>query len=131
MNGVEPAWMLKTTFYWSQKFPDGKDVKIAHTYTPVSDEAAYSPLAENPKDVLANYSENYCLDGAVEKAVKKLNARREKMLNADKIPKFALVENWLEYILETGANWAGSIKHFRLVVDKGAKRNFVSFCGET
>ncbi len=90
MNGVEPAWMLKTTFYWSQKFPDGKDVKIAHTYTSVSDEATYSPLAENPKGVLANYSENYCLDGAVEKAVKKLNARREKMLNADKIPKFAL-----------------------------------------
>ena len=32
--------------------------------------------------------------------------------------------------LTTGANWAGPIKHFRMVVDKGAPENLVSFCGD-
>jgi hypothetical protein len=37
--------------------------------------------------------------------------------------------NYLEYILVTGANWAGPIKNFRLVIDKGSPNNLVSFCG--
>jgi hypothetical protein len=40
-----------------------------------------------------------------------------------------LVENWISYVLTTGANWAGPIKTFTLVVDKGESDNYVSFCG--
>ena len=36
----------------------------------------------------------------------------------------------IEYILRTGANWAGPIGDFRLVVDKGEADSLVSFCGE-
>lgn len=36
----------------------------------------------------------------------------------------------IEYILTTGANWPGPIKSFRLVIDKGAPENLVSFCGQ-
>ena len=32
----------------------------------------------------------------------------------------------IEYILETGANWAGPIGDFHLVVDKGNARNLVT-----
>jgi hypothetical protein len=38
-------------------------------------------------------------------------------------------QHYLEYILVTGANWASPIKKFRLVIDKGATNNIVSFCG--
>jgi hypothetical protein len=34
------------------------------------------------------------------------------------------------YILTTGGNWRSPIGDFRLVVDKGAAANLVSFCGE-
>ena len=40
------------------------------------------------------------------------------------------VQQTLQYILKTGANWAGPIKNFRMVVDKGSPENLVSFCGE-
>ena len=33
-------------------------------------------------------------------------------------------------MLSTGANWSGPIRRFRVVVDKGAPGNLVSFCGE-
>jgi hypothetical protein len=36
----------------------------------------------------------------------------------------------LEYVLETGANWSGPIKNFRLVIDKGSSDNLVSFCAQ-
>ena len=32
-------------------------------------------------------------------------------------------------MLTTGANWAGPIGTFRLIVDKGSEKNLVSFCG--
>jgi hypothetical protein len=41
-----------------------------------------------------------------------------------------LVENWISYVLTTGANWEGSIKNFKLIVDKGESGNYVSFCGK-
>ena len=39
-------------------------------------------------------------------------------------------EQRIEYVLKTGGNWAGPIKQFRLVVDKGDPDSLVSFCGE-
>ncbi|MEA2927686.1 MAG: hypothetical protein QOG38_114, partial [Hyphomicrobiales bacterium] len=41
-----------------------------------------------------------------------------------------LSEKRLEYILVTGGNWAGPIKDFRLVIDKGAEGNLISACGK-
>jgi hypothetical protein len=40
-----------------------------------------------------------------------------------------LQEQRISYILKTGGNWAGPIKAFRLVVDKGSPDNLISFCG--
>jgi hypothetical protein len=39
-------------------------------------------------------------------------------------------EWWIGYVLSSGANWKGSIKDFRLVVDKGKPESLVSFCAE-
>jgi hypothetical protein len=41
-----------------------------------------------------------------------------------------LMERRVGYILSTGANWAGPIRDFRLIVDKGSDRNLVSLCGQ-
>jgi hypothetical protein len=39
-------------------------------------------------------------------------------------------EQWISYILTTGANWFGPIKKFTLTVDKGEPDSIVSFCGD-
>jgi hypothetical protein len=43
----------------------------------------------------------------------------------------SILSQWsIDYVLKTGANWAGPIKNFRLVVDKGSPDSLVSFCGQ-
>jgi hypothetical protein len=52
---------------------------------------------------------------------------------AERAPKdggIAWSQTTISYILTTGANWRDPIGRFRLVVDKGAPQNLVSFCGE-
>ena len=42
----------------------------------------------------------------------------------------AKILNQARQLLTTGANWAGGIEDFRIVVDKGAPDKLVSFCGQ-
>ena len=68
-----------------------------------------------------NYVDSYCMDRSFLRAVKRTVPRNGAA---------PFMERRLEYILTTGANWAGPIGSFRLVVDKGNVRNLVSFCGD-
>ena len=45
------------------------------------------------------------------------------MLNASMIQ-----ERRINYVLRTGANWAGPIRSFKLTIDPGASDRLVSFC---
>ena len=66
----------------------------------------------------------YCMDGAFVKAVEKRVAANAKQ--GDRV----LMENWLSYVLTTGANWGGTIGKFHLTIDKGKPETLVSFCGD-
>ena len=37
-------------------------------------------------------------------------------------------ERRINYVLKTGANWAGPIRSFKLTIDPGASDRLVSFC---
>ena len=37
-------------------------------------------------------------------------------------------ERRINYVLKTGANWAGPIRSFKLTIDPGASDHLVSFC---
>jgi len=37
-------------------------------------------------------------------------------------------ERRISYVLKTGANWAGPIKSFRLLIDRGGNDRLVSYC---
>jgi hypothetical protein len=39
-----------------------------------------------------------------------------------------LQERRINYVLKTGANWAGPIRSFKLTIDPGASDRLVSFC---
>src|SRR5262249_22786081 len=124
---LSPRWALQTKFYWDQIFPARAETLIEHRYRPIvggnvatmlgSPEAANEPW-------VAEYQRKYCMDQQFLAAIER--ARRE---SADP-ERFPFSEERIDYILETGANWAGPIKQFRLVVDKGAPQSLVSFCGE-
>jgi hypothetical protein len=121
-----PAWTLRVTYTWEAEFPAGETVTVEHRYQPsVGGTTGVSFLSEPYEgyDPAAEYAEKYCTDEAF------LNAVRKTAKNGEpwSAPFF---EQWISYVLTTGANWDGPIGTFRLVVDKGEPDNLVSFCGE-
>lgn len=122
-----PYWTLKSAYYWETTFEPGKDIRVSHSYRPsVGGTVATTFLDENdqPKgERFDEYKAKFCVDDAFVKLARKSN---EAMRAGEPY----LVENWISYILSTGANWSGPIKKFTLIVDKGEQDNFVSFCGD-
>jgi hypothetical protein len=120
-------WMLQTTHYWEQTFPAKVETAIEHRYKPSVGATVQTSLGspdEAKEPWYEEYKDKYCFDreflAAVERARKAANAKFGAPFSEERI----------DYILKTGANWSGPIKEFRLVVDKGAAENLVSFCGE-
>lgn len=116
---------MKSTYYWTQTFPAGRELTVEHTYQPAVGISVGTlwGTREWPQDPeYPAERRHYCVDDTFVAAVER--TRRP----GDFAPPFH--EDRLEYILTTGANWKGPIKDFRLVVDKGAPDNLVSFCGD-
>jgi Domain of unknown function (DUF4424) len=122
---VEPAWTLKSAYWWRMTFPAKADVAVHHSYTPaVGGSAGLFFLTDDPQQpVLPDYAEKYCIDDAFLKGA----VRRQNEADPEKL---VYTESRLSYILTTGGNWAGPIGKFRMIVDKGSTDNLVSFCGE-
>lgn len=119
-----PQWTVKETYYWTQSFPAGRDLKISHEYKPGAGGSVGSILGirdlRNDPETRRMIRE-YCVDQAFLGGVDRLV--REGGANG------VIPETRFGYILKTGANWRSPIRIFRLVVDKGNPDNLVSFCG--
>lgn len=114
---ADPAWSLRSTYYWMQTFPANAAIDVSHSYKPATGGTFFmeSSLAEQ------YYKDTYCLDADTSKALaKKLAALPED--------RRMMLTTTLEYILTTGANWMGPIKDFRLVIDKEKPSSIASFC---
>jgi len=66
----------------------------------------------------------YCVDAGFLAALDRASARHGPR------KQIVLPDRRIDYVLTTGANWRAPIASFRLVVDKGAPGNLVSFCGD-
>jgi hypothetical protein len=117
-----PAWTVRETWHWEQVFPAGRDLIVEHAYAPGTGGSVDTPLSipgfrSSPegREMIARH----CIDSAFLGGLDRL-ARRGR----------ATPEQRIGYILRTGANWRSPIGGFRLVVDKGAPSNLISFCGE-
>lgn len=121
-----PLWKLETVYWWRTTFPAGQEVKVHHSYKPsVGGTVAMTFIQDGkPTPQLDEYRERYCLDDSLLKTAIKL----EKQQNYDAGVYY--YEKWMSYILTTGANWGGPIGKFKLTVDKGSEKNYVSFCGQ-
>jgi hypothetical protein len=118
-----PAWTVKETWHWEQVFPAGRDLVVEHSYTPgtggsVGTGLAMTDFRASPEG--RRMIAEHCVDAAFLAGVDRL-ARRA----GGTVP-----EQRIGYVLTTGGNWRSPIGRFRLVVDKGAPNNLVSFCGE-
>ncbi|WP_052120648.1 DUF4424 domain-containing protein [Inquilinus limosus] len=123
---VVPTWTVKTTYHFEQTFPAGREVVIEHRYTPATGSGVGTSLAYPDSGPDSGYAEavrKYCVDKGFLAAI-------ERARVAAKAEFAPFGDQRVSYILKTGANWAGPIKDFRLVVDKGDPRNLVSFCGD-
>lgn len=118
-----PAWTVKETWHWEQTFPAGRDVAVEHSYRPGTGASVGTALSDRgfraSPDGRAMIAE-YCADSAFLAGIDRLAGRA-----GGTVP-----ERRVGYILTTGGNWRSPIGSFRLVVDKGAPGNLVSFCGE-
>jgi len=121
------GWTVKTSAVRQQTFVPGRAITVEHRYRPsvgVSfDTVLRKGLRQNKamaKEV-ERYRNDYCIQPDFLAAVDKLAGSVEA--NTGK-----LQERRISYRLKTGANWAGPIKDFRLVVDRIKPERLVSFC---
>ncbi|HWT12207.1 MAG TPA: DUF4424 domain-containing protein [Allosphingosinicella sp.] len=123
---LSPRWTVKETWHWEQVFPAGRDLVVEHRYTPAVGGTVATGLTHpefRAGEGMREMAARYCIDSAFLAAVDRAAAR-----TGEERPTFD--EQWIGYILTTGANWRAPIGEFRLVVDKGDPGNLVSFCGE-
>jgi hypothetical protein len=128
VHRVTPQWTFKSTFYWNQTFPAGREIGIEHRYVPSVGEAEGSMLNSTPIDAAAlrEYEALYCVDKDFLASAKTGLGKPD----ADGQPAHPFYEKRIAYVLKTAANWAKPIGEFRLTVDKGAPDALVSFCAE-
>ena len=125
----EPTWTLKTSVVRQQTFPPGKPVPVEHRYRTSVGMSFESVLRQGLRQNKAlesevqRYKANYCILDDFLKSI-------DKLAGADEANKAKVQERRISYVMKTGANWAGPIKNFRLVVDKGQPDRIVSFCGD-
>jgi hypothetical protein len=121
------GWIAKTSIVRQQTFPPGTPVLVEHTYqTSVGtrpDTVLRKAIREKQSMAaeFARYRTDYCVTDSFLRGIdRRAGAHDENVAR--------LQERRITYILKTGANWAGPIKRFRLVVDKGRADRLVSFC---
>jgi len=121
------AWVAKTSAVRQQTFPPEREVIVEHRYRP---SVGTSPDTILRRDLRSNaslsseverYRKDYCVSDAFLAQLDKLTG--DGALNAPMI-----AERRINYVLRTGANWAGPIRSFRLTIDPGSSDRLISFC---
>ena len=111
-----PAWSVKISYVWQQKFPAGKTVRVRHQYAPfVAAGPGASYLGEGN-----DFEKKYCGDKAFHATWNKLAKKQGEsgFVNA----------KWVSYILKTGNTWKNGIEDFTLNLVKGKPDELISLC---
>lgn len=122
---LAPLWIVRETWHWEQTFPAGRDLIVDHQYKPGTGGSVGALLAfpEFRREAEGRAMiRDYCVDRAFLAGVDRLVRQAG--------PERTVQDRRVGYVLTTGGNWRSPIGRFRLVVDKGAPENLVSFCGE-
>jgi hypothetical protein len=123
---VIPTWILAANYHWFQTFPAKADVVVEHRYKPSVGGAVIdldSMARARDETRLSVDTEGVCVDRDFVGGARRWAERERKRPGSQQA-------RFIDYVLVTGANWAGPIQSFKLTVDKGAPDNLVSFCGK-
>jgi hypothetical protein len=93
-----PLWTIKTTFYWKQRFAANQETIIEHRYKPSVGATVEIFASLLPRILSSKEYERYCIDDSFIRSVTQTKDYFE--------------QRRIEYVLTTGANWAGTIKSF-------------------
>jgi hypothetical protein len=125
-NGGYPLWSIVERYHWTQTFPAGKDIKIAHSYDGAFPGGIFMWRAKpGPDDTWqAELTKKYCVDDGTGKAIVK--ALRQEGEGAETYN--VGMAYYVDYVLTTANTWAGPIGSFKLTIDKGNAKNVISLC---
>src|SRR6267143_136499 len=121
------AWVAKTSALRQQTFPPERGGIVEHQYRPsvgTSSDTILRRILRSNKSLspeVERYRKDYCVSDAF------LAQLDERAGNGALIAPM-LQERRINYVLKTGANWAGPIRSFKLTIDPGAGDRLVSFC---
>ena len=115
-----PLWAVQYTYFSKQRFEPGKIVRIHHEYTPVAGRSLFGEFG------FTDELKKWCVDAPTEKALHAAIAAQPVAGGWAKV----LERREVEYILKTGANWAGPIRSFELTIAKDHPGQLVSLCIE-
>jgi Domain of unknown function (DUF4424) len=124
----DAGWKVKTSAVRQQTFPPNRPVLVEHRYKTslgVSfDTVMRRALRQNKgmEKEVARYRSEYCITD-------KFLADVDKLAGTAPANTAKVQERRISYVLKTGANWAGPIKQFKLIVDTRKADRLVSFCG--
>jgi hypothetical protein len=118
-----PQWVVRTRFFWPQKFPAGKTVVIEHSYQPVTGQSFFSTEYQKRGEKLGDME--YCFDAPTWSA---LEAKTGKSKAAGPDTGGYMLAYQTSYILSTAGNWQGPIGRFHLTLDKVKPDNILSLC---
>jgi hypothetical protein len=121
---INPLWTLKTTYYWQQTFPAHQETIVSHRYMP-----SVGGVVPMPASDLLNHPSNLQIDRS--RGLNRFCIDQDFLNAMVRSPSATWEQRFIEYILTTGANWSGPIGSFRMIIDKGAPENLVSFCGQS
>jgi Domain of unknown function (DUF4424) len=123
----EMAWVVKTSAVRQQTFPPERKVIVDHQYRPsvgTSPDTILRRALRYNKSLapeVERYRKEYCVSDA-------FLAQLDKRAGNDTPNVSMIQERRINYVLKTGANWAGPIRSFKLTIDPGASDRLVSFC---
>ena len=119
-NGWEAGWIERVKFYWRQRFPAHSDIVLVQSYRPVVG-GSYIGGADDGSYIV----KPYC--GGPD-AIRRIAQVKHLLHPTDSENYVNLFEDDIDFILTTGNNWSGPIRHFRLLVKSDSRQDIVLTC---
>jgi hypothetical protein len=134
-DGLMPNWTVRKTYHWTQTFPAGVTVRVAHEYTPATGSANQLTFAdlEHPRPREDDYrynqsAESGCIDASQRKSLSRaVELRNQRNPKDAEWRKDSFTGDWVRYILTTANTWKTPIRDFELIVERDPGE-FVTFC---
>lgn len=120
---VWPHWAVVIRYHWTQTFPAGARVNVAHGYDHRPPGGLFVWTHPPTEGWNADLAAQYCVDDGTSKGIMKRLKRPETGESAGSA-------RYIDYVLRTANSWAGPIGQFRLTLDKGSERNIISLCAD-